>query len=60
MYKKNSSLSAENQAISNQAEITKFIFSKTKTDLEFILIGCDGIWEGCKDNGKNVVEYVAE
>ena len=56
----NKSLSSKLQAVSNESEIIQFDFSLKTTELEFILIGCDGIWEGSCDNGKSIMNLIAE
>ncbi|KAH9285201.1 putative protein phosphatase 2C T23F11.1 [Echinococcus granulosus] len=44
VYKRNSTLSAEEQIVSAEPDITQCELKVTETD-EFIVLGCDGIWD---------------
>lgn len=54
-FKKPDSTSFE-YALSNEADVKEFEFSKNvkddQPDIEFILMGCDGIWDGAVQNSK--------
>lgn len=51
-YKQNTKLSAEEQMITANPEITQ----TSITDADFIFIGCDGVWD-CKTN-QEVADYI--
>ncbi|KAL5963774.1 putative protein phosphatase 2C [Taenia solium] len=44
VYKRNSTLSAEEQIVSAEPDVTQCELNVTETD-EFIVLGCDGIWD---------------
>ena len=55
VYKQNSSLSAQEQIVSAEPDITQCELKVAETD-EFIVIGCDGIWDVMTN--QEVVSYV--
>lgn len=54
-YKQNYSLQYDEQMITCKPEIREV--KKSEED-EFILMGCDGIWEKFVDNSKELLEHI--
>lgn len=52
-YKQRENLKAEEQAITSNPDVYVFEYSD---DIDFIIMGCDGIWE--KKSNEEMVEYV--
>ncbi|VDO03738.1 unnamed protein product [Rodentolepis nana] len=55
VYKRNTSLAAEEQIVSAEPEVTQCELRLAETD-EFIVIGCDGIWDVMTN--QEVISYV--
>lgn len=41
-------------------DIKEFSFLAKNTKMEFILMGCDGVWEGSCDQGKSIVKFLSD
>ena len=52
-YKQRDQLTPEEQAITSNPDVYTFDYSD---DIDFIIMGCDGIWE--KKSNEEMVEYV--
>jgi serine/threonine protein phosphatase PrpC len=52
-YKQREQLKPEEQAITSNPDVYTFDYSE---DIDFIIMGCDGIWE--KKSNEEMVEYV--
>jgi serine/threonine protein phosphatase PrpC len=52
-YKQRENLTPEEQAITSNPDVYEFEYSE---DIDFIIMGCDGIWE--KKSNEEMVEYV--
>lgn len=56
-YKRNKNLPYDQQMITCNPDIEEFA---VKTSDEFILMGCDGIWEKYVENSQGLIDYVKE
>jgi len=52
-YKQRDNLTAEEQAITSNPDVYTFEYTE---DIDFIIMGCDGIWE--KKSNEEMVEYI--